>query len=76
MSEFRERRASVSREEFNTLSRKVDELGETIEENTVITKDIRNIVGSFKVMMHIAKWVTAIAMMFTALLAVVKGVKS
>lgn len=56
------RRDSVSREEF-------DNLVDAVSENTELTKDIRGLLLSFKVMMHIGKWVSVIATMIVAVAA-------
>lgn len=55
------------------LVAKVDETMRLTHENTEITKDVRDILGSFKVMMHIGKWVTVIASMFAAIFAAWKS---
>ena len=43
-------------------------------ENTIVTMQVRDILSSFKVMASVAKWVTAIAGMIAALVAMAKGV--
>lgn len=43
-------------------------------ENTAVTLQVRDILASFKVMMSIAKWITAFAGMFAAIIAAYKGV--
>lgn len=63
------RRDAVTRREFDELVRKVDRNVELTEENTIITKDVRDLLASFKVMAHIGKWVTVIATMCAAVAA-------
>lgn len=70
----RERRTSfVSRDEFLELSAKVTHLHDCIEKNTSITEDVRDILASFKVMLHIGKWVAAIAGAIAATLVAIKA---
>lgn len=40
-----------------------------VRRNTVITEDVRDVLGSFRVMASIAKWVTAIAAAYVAVRA-------
>lgn len=52
----------------------VDDLKRQMAENTAVTCQVRDILASFKVVASVAKWITAIAGMIAALLALVKGV--
>lgn len=69
------RRDAVSREEFNALVDKVDANTILTGESVELTKDVKALLLSFKVMMHIGKWVTVIATMVAAVLAAWHSVK-
>lgn len=52
----------------------VDDLKKQMAVNTEVTMQVRDILASFRVVASVAKWITAIAGMVAALLAVLKGV--
>lgn len=52
----------------------VDDLKKQMALNTEMTTQVRDILASFRVAASVAKWVTAIAGMIAALLALAKGV--
>jgi len=52
----------------------VDDLKKQMSVNTEVTMQVRDILSSFKVVAGVAKWITAIAGMLAALLALAKGV--
>lgn len=69
-----ERRAnSVTRAEFTELKTNVESVKVALVENTEMTKDIKALLYSFKIMMHIGKWLSVIALTFTATVAAVKS---
>jgi hypothetical protein len=55
----------ITRTEFNTIIEKV-------EENTALTKEVHEVLCGLKMMAHIAKWVTVIATMVTAMFVAIK----
>lgn len=52
----------------------VEDLKRQMAENTAVIIQVRDILASFKVVASVAKWITAIAGMIAALLALAKGV--
>lgn len=52
----------------------VEDLKRQMAVNTEVTCQVRDILASFKVVASVAKWITAIAGMIAALLALAKGV--
>lgn len=52
----------------------VEDLKRQVVENTAVTIQVRDILASFRVVASVAKWITAIAGMVAALLAMLKGV--
>lgn len=51
----------------------VDELKKQMAVNTEVTLQVRDILASFRGVAAVAKWVTAIAGMIAAILALIKG---
>lgn len=54
-----ERRATDPR--IDTLSADVAELKRQMTENTIITKQVKEVLDSFKLVASVAKWITTVA---------------
>lgn len=75
VSRRRERRkvAHVTRDEFNSLCAKVDENTCVTIANAGTLKEVHDILTGLKVMAHIGKWVTVIAVAVTAVVAAIRA---
>lgn len=51
----------------------MDEVKRDLARNTVVTEQVRDILASFRVMMAVAKWFTAIASAIAAAIALFKA---
>ena len=63
---FKDRRASAD-PRIDTLLAGYEDLKREMSENTQITKDMRDILGTFRVLGAIAKWVTGVAAAIAAI---------
>lgn len=59
---------NVSRAEFESLVRKVDE-------NTKLTQEVRDILATFRILFHVAKWTTAMVLAYSAVITFVRTIK-